>query len=80
VHWKINQAVAPKHGDTMVKVRRAWWPHCIGDVTIWLEQYETLYMYENRAVSVIVAPGVEKVFEIGGWIKITEILVKWRKA
>lgn len=77
--WAANQGPIRKNGDTRTKVRFAWFPHRIGDVYVWLAQYETLEAWQVTAVPVIIeAQG--KVFEIGKWVKVSEKLVKWIRA
>lgn len=77
MRWKTTQPPLPKQGDTKIVVRRAWLPHQIGTVVIWLGQYETLYVWNETAV--IGKIGDQTATMIAGqWLKVSEKLIKWQ--
>ena len=76
MHWKTTQPNPPKNGDTKTVTKRAWWPHRIGEVVIWLEQYSILYVYEERLIPITQGNAAK----VGGWLKVTEKPVKWQLA
>lgn len=76
---KLSENIEPKYGDAKTIVKRAWLPKVVANTMIWLEQYEELYIYEERKIeSNIVLPDNKKVsFMVGNWVKVSEKLIKW---
>lgn len=76
---KLSENITPKAGDVKTIVKRAWLPKTVANVRIWLEQYEELYVYEERKIeSNIELPDNKRaVFIVGNWVKVSEKLIKW---
>lgn len=77
--WAASKRYTPKQGDTKTTVHYAWFPRRIGDNIIWLTQYERLMAWQITQVHALVGTEI-KLFEIGKWVKATEIVVKWTRA
>lgn len=46
--WKTKKYI-PKEGDIRTKRKFAWLPKdCDGDMTVWLETYESVQVYRTR--------------------------------
>lgn len=76
--WAASKRITPKHGDTRTRVYRPLLKR-VNDTWVLLSQVERLEAYEVRQVAAVI-DGQPKVFEIGGWVKVTEIVVKWQRA
>lgn len=76
---KLSENIEPKNGDVKTIVKRAWLPTKVANVRIWLEQYEELYVYEERSIesNIITNDGKKAVFIVGNWVKVSEKLIKW---
>lgn len=76
---KLSENIEPKSGDVKIIVKRAWLPKVVANTRIWLEQYEELYVYEERKIeSKIVLPDNKRAsFIVGNWVKVSEKLIKW---
>jgi len=75
--WAASKRITPKHGDTRTRVIRPLLKR-VNDSWVFLSQIEQLWVYEARQVLAVIE-GKQKVFEIGEWVKVTEIVVKWQR-
>lgn len=75
---KLSENIEPKNGDVKTIVKRAWLPKVVANTRIWFEQYEELYVFEERQIeSNILHEGKKAVFIVGNWNKVSEKLIKW---
>jgi hypothetical protein len=76
---KLSEHTLPSNGSVKTIVKRAWLPKRVANVRIWLEQYEELYVYEERNIesNIITNDGKKAVFIVGNWVKVSEKLIKW---
>lgn len=81
--WAVSNVIKPKAGDTRTTAHFALFPKRLmtkeGPVRLWLAQYERLEVYAVRPVAAILN-GEQKIFEIGGWINVAEMPIKWTRA
>jgi hypothetical protein len=76
---KLSEDINPINGSVKTVVKRAWLPTKVANVRIWLEQYEELYVYEQRNIesNITTNDGKKAVFIVGNWVKVSEKLIKW---
>lgn len=76
---KLSEDITPSNGSVKTIVKRAWLPKRVANVRIWLEQYEELYVYEQRNIesNITTIDGKKAVFIIGNWVKVSEKIIKW---
>jgi len=78
MHAKLSENIEPVHGSLKTIVRRAWLPKRVNNIRIWFEQYEELYVYEERVIeSNIKVENKTVSFTVGQWVKVSEKLIKW---
>lgn len=81
--WAVSNVITPKAGDTRTTVRYAYLPKRLmtkeGPVKIWLAQYERLEVYAVKSITAILQ-GEQKIFEIGEWVNVAEMPIKWTRA
>lgn len=68
--------VQPGSAKTIVKW--AWLPKRIGNTLIWLEQYEQLFVYEEREVNAIIGNSMAT-FNVRSWTLVDQRMVKWQR-
>jgi len=75
---KLSENIAPEKGSVKTIVRFAWLPKTVNNILILFEQYEELYVYEERVIeSNIKVENKTVSFTVGQWVKVSEKLIKW---
>jgi len=78
VKYKLSENIQPENGAVKTLVKYAWLPKRVANTLIWFEQYEELYVYQEKDIqSNIVINDKAAKFTVGEWIKVSEKLIKW---